>query len=257
MNRYSLTSPGNRATLGARGAAAYRARGTEIMGESFQFLDIIFVAMVAAFIVLRLRSVLGRRTGHERPSPESVRGRDSVRDEKVISLPDRTDAEPEARGGAQVDFGDSPAAAGLTQIQIADPTFRLDQFIEGARSAYEMIVGAFAAGDTDALRPLLADDVYGNFDAAIEERQRRGQTLESTLVGIKRAEVVSAELEDGEARLTVRFESEIVSITKDGEGRIVEGDPHAVRQVTDLWTFSRDVRSSNPNWVLIATGSEA
>lgn len=226
------------------------------MGESFQFLDIIFVAMVAAFIILRLRSVLGRRTGHERPSPESVHGREAVRDENVISLPDRSDAEPEPRGGAKADFGDSPAAAGLTQIQLADPGFHLDHFVEGARAAYEMIVGAFAAGDTDALRPLLADDVFGQFESAIEERQRRGQILESTLVGINKAEVARAELDEREARITVRFESEIISITKDGEGRIVEGDPHAVRKVTDVWSFSRNVRSSDPNWLVIATGSE-
>lgn len=217
------------------------------MGEGFQLLDIVLLAMVAAFVVLRLRSVLGRRTGHERPPPR-LEGRERTDgDGNVVQLPSRGDpaVEPEIAGG--------PASAGLTRIQLADPSFEPAQFLQGARAAYEMIVTAFAAGDTSTLEPLLNEEVFRNFSAAIEERKRAGHTLETTLVAIKQAEIVEAELRGTMAEVTIRFVSELINATRDGEGNLVAGNPNAVDEVTDIWTFSRDTQSQDPNWFLIGT----
>jgi predicted lipid-binding transport protein (Tim44 family) len=145
---------------------------------------------------------------------------------------------------------------GLDEIRGADPKFDPVDFVAGARVAFEMIVGAFAQGDTKALRPLLNDLVYGNFAGAIEDRNRNKQRHETTLVGILSADIAAAELAKGdEARVTVKFVSQQINVTKDQENRIVDGDPSEVANITDIWTFARSVKSRDPNWVLIATES--
>lgn len=235
--------------------------------EGFGFLDIIFFAIVAAFIVLRLRSVLGRRTGHERPPTQgSIFGArpDNVED-NVISLPDRGAAVPgeatvEADGDAAMsdvpaEEGVTAMAGGLGDIKRADPSFDTNEFLAGARVAYEMIVVSFANGDVDTLKPLLAGDVYANFAGAIQDREAREETLETTLVAINSAEVIEARMEGRSAEVTVKFVSESVNVTRDAAGEAVSGDPRAVEKVTDIWTFARDTRGNDPNWRLIATSS--
>jgi predicted lipid-binding transport protein (Tim44 family) len=225
------------------------------MNGDFHFLDIVFFAMVAAFLVLRLRSVLGKRTGNERPpegrwnrgpAPAGQQQSEQPADDTVIDL-------ATARKQAPEPLPPGPLGEGIATIRTLDADFRLDGFLSGARMAFEMIVQAYGDGDLKTLRPLLADEVYGPFATAIEQRRRAGETLESELVGIRVVEAVDARLNGSNAELTVRFVSEQVNVVKDAEGRIVEGDPNRVVDVVDLWTFRRDLRSTDPNWQLVAT----
>ncbi len=222
------------------------------MGDGFNILEILLLAMVAGFIVLRLRSVLGKRTGAEPrpPAPPPYSGRSPEAEKgpgNVIALPGRP-------GQAEADAG--PAAAGLGRIRAADPRFDTGEFIGGAKGAYEMIVTAFAKGDVAMLRTLLGDEVYRSFAGAIEQRQASQETQETTLVSIKEAEVVDADLTGGRmAEVTIRFVSELISVTRDKNGEVVAGNPNAIEETTDIWTFARNVRSSDPNWQLIATAT--
>lgn len=228
------------------------------MGSGFQFVDIIFFALVAAFIILRLRSVLGRRTGNERrhdpfakpqpgpkvPGPAEAPAEVTQRGE-VVQLPRRT-------GGDAAPAG-STLAAGLTQIKVADPSFDEATFEKGSRAAFEYIVAAFAAGERDKLRPLLNDEVYANFESAIVAREALGHKRETTLVRIKSAEIVDARMENPTALVTVKYLSEQINVTRDSEGKVVEGNPDRIADVTDIWTFARNTRSDDPNWMLIDT----
>lgn len=229
------------------------------MGDGVQFFDIIIFAAIAVFLGLRLRSVLGRRTGNERQRDpfKPVAPREDAARDKVVPLPDRLrppQAEPgHAASEAPADAG--PALPGLDQIRGADPSFSPGGFLAGARAAFEMIVGAYAAGDAATLRPLLSDEVFENFNNAIKARNRAKETLETTLVGITSADIVEAELQGRIALVTVKFVSEQVNVTRDAEGRVVEGDPSTVAKVTDIWTFSRNTRARDPNWTLVATRS--
>lgn len=234
------------------------------MGQGLQFLDIIFFAMIAVFLVMRLRNVLGRRTGNEqRRDPFATRRTEEVQKDKVIPLPDRTRGREEAPvdiGGDPFRTPPKPAAGapqvpGLERIMGADRDFSPEHFLAGARAAFEMIVTAFAAGDTETLRPLLSDEVFENFNGAIKARAKAKETLETTLVGIGSAEIIEAELQGRTALVTVKFVSEQVNVTRDADGKVVEGDPAAVTTVTDIWTFSRNLRSRDPNWILVATRS--
>ena len=230
------------------------------MGEGFQFFDIIIFAAIAAFLVLRLRGVLGKRTGHEQPNkydPFRKEKSEEGSQDKVIQLPDRgtgpaeatdEDEEPVAEPG-------SPVAAGLTQIKLADRSFEPAGFIQGARMAFEMVIGAFAQGDTRTLRPLLSNDVYEDFAGAIKAREEANETLETTLVGIDEADIIEAELQGKTAFVTVKFVSEQVNVTRDAKGEVVDGDESHVASITDIWTFARNTRSRDPNWTLVATRS--
>ncbi|MGB0670214.1 MAG: Tim44/TimA family putative adaptor protein [Rhodospirillales bacterium] len=243
------------------------------MTESFPYLDIILFGMIAAFLVLRLRGILGRRDGHEGGFSDMFRRSDgkgdeasngSERDDNVISLPDsmggrRSDpvgADAEALAEAVGTETDSPLANGLTRIKIADPGFDPTEFLVGARVAFEMILGAFANGDTKTLKTLLSPDVYGNFSKAISDRETAGETLEETLVGINSADMVEADMDGSQAVVTVKFVSEQITVTRDVDDRIIDGDPSAVVKVTDFWTFSRNTKSRDPNWMLVATATE-
>ncbi len=226
------------------------------MGD-FQFLDIILLALVAGFILLRLRSVLGTRTGHEkpreawRPGPADPKAPPAQGDgAKIIPMPDR---QIPAQPLAPIPPG--PAQAGLGRIQQADRSFDPAEFLTGAKGAYEMIVGAFAAGDVQTLRQLLSRDVFGDFEAAIKQRKADGLSQETTLVGIDDAEIVEADLKGTVAEVTIRFVSQLVNATRNAAGAVVAGDPARVDHVTDVWTFARDTTSRDPNWTLIATSS--
>ena len=221
------------------------------MGEGFQFLDIIFFAMVAAFILLRLRSVLGKRAGREK-SPREMLSRDSNED-NVVPLPDRSEWGEETSPEAGTEEGEMLMTADLTQVKVADPRFNETDFLAGARVAYEMTVTSFAGGDTDTLRPLVNDEVYKNFANSIQEREQRSETLETTLLAIKTAEIIEANMSGDVAAVTVKFVSEMVNLTRDAEGEIISGDPRDVREVTNIWTFARNTEARNPNWILIAT----
>lgn len=234
-----------------------------MMGDGFQFLDIVLFAMVAAFLVLRLRSVLGKKTGHQEPrqDPISRRQQDSQKDGNVVELPnlykDGPDdmAEPLDDPVANLDPND-PLASGITQIRIADSSFHPVEFANGARAAFEMIVQAFAEGDTKTLENLLAEDVFENFNEAIVARREANEKLETTIIGISSADVVEAAMDGRNAMVTVKFVSEQVNVTHDAEGRVVDGDPNQVTEITDIWTFSRDTKSSDPNWKLVETSSQ-
>ncbi|WP_375593334.1 Tim44/TimA family putative adaptor protein [Algihabitans albus] len=236
-------------------------------------LDIIILGAIAAFLVLRLRNVLGKRTGHQggreydpfhqeqlrrRQQEEQARAGQDGEEDKVVHLPDsRSEAArgDDGRDEVPADFADRPGGAGLTQIKLADRDFDPDGFLEGGRAAFEMVVGAFAQGDIQTLRPLLADDVYGDFAGAVEQRQQAGERLETTLVGIKSSDIIDADLRGKTAFVTVKFVSEQVNVTYDEEGRVVDGDPSEVETITDIWTFARNTRSRDPNWNLVATAA--
>ncbi|MBK1667408.1 hypothetical protein CKO28_05110 [Rhodovibrio sodomensis] len=236
------------------------------MGEGFQFFDIILFAAIAAFLVLRLRSVLGKRTGHEqRPGQDPFQpsrqrqqqGSDGSDRDTVVPMPGRAEdngvTDEDLKKAA--DKAETPLSAGLTQIKLADRDFDEDGFAEGAKGAFEMVVNAYAQGDRKTLRQLLANDVYGDFEQAIDEREKAGQTLETTLVNIREAEIIEAELQNRTAFVTVKFVSEQINVLKDAEGNVVEGDAEQVLDVTDIWTFARNTRSRDPNWTLVATRS--
>jgi predicted lipid-binding transport protein (Tim44 family) len=220
------------------------------MSDGNYVLEIILLAMVAGFIILRLRSVLGRRTGNEPPRP-SPPARPGPEEDKVIALPDRN-RRPD---GAEAAMPSGPAGAGLRQIKLADPRFDVNDFIAGAKAAYEMIVTAFAAGDLATLKPLLNQEVFDNFRRAIEQRKAAGQRLETRLVGIKRVDLLEAELKGRTAEVTVKFVSELINATYDADNKVVAGNAGAVDEVTDIWSFARDIRSSDPNWFLAATST--
>lgn len=229
------------------------------MSQGIQFIDIIFLGLVAGFLVLRLRSVLGRRTGNERPPKDPYAAKDpyaerpqddareETRDDNVIELPGRRVERADAAGPQ------TPLEAGLTQIRLADGAFDPETFLSGARMAFEMIVGSFAKGDTKTLRPLLADDVYRNFEAAIKDRESRGETMETEVGSFKSISIDTAEMRKRMAYVTVRFVTEQMTMVRNAEGVVLEGDPTRFEPVTDLWTFARDTSGRDPNWQLVAT----
>ena len=221
------------------------------MGDFPHYFDIILFAMVAVFLALRLRSVLGRRTGHERRRDSMIRQAEPTGD-KVISLGQRGIVAPPP---PTTEPPADAVAAGLGRIREADPGFDPAEFLQGARGAFEMIVAAFAAGDTAKLRPLLADEVYAPFSAAIEERNAARETLETRILALKRLDIVAADLVGTTARATLKLESDQINVVRAHDGSIVDGDPDKPIEKTDFWTFARDTRSSDPNWLLVATDS--
>jgi predicted lipid-binding transport protein (Tim44 family) len=228
---------------------------------------IIFLAL-AVFIFLRLRSVLGQRTGSERPYDRAApnvaqRTQDN---NNVVPMPGtvidqsplapNADTSPVDRWKDIAESG-TPLAAGLDAIVAQDTSFDPRHFLSGARSAYEMIVLAFANGDRRALKDLLSTEVYDSFDAVIKDREKHEQKTETRFVSIDKAELVNAEARDRAAQLTVRFVSQMISVTRDKTGAIVDGNPDKVADITDVWTFARDTSSRDPNWKLVGTGSAA
>ncbi|MEH6496744.1 MAG: Tim44/TimA family putative adaptor protein [Pseudomonas marincola] len=227
------------------------------MGDGFQFLDIILLVMIAAFIFLRLRNVLGRRTGHEQPpqeeisqktyeDPDSVHGDEAL--ENVVPLKEGIDIEPQ--NPAQ----QTPMARALREIHDLDRNFNPDTFASQAEMAYEAIVEAFAKGDRRVLGDLLSEEVYNNFCSAIDTREKAEEAMSTDILSIEKSEVTAAELKGSEAEITVHFETDMISVTTNEEGVVVNGDPHP-HMVKEYWTFARDLKSRNPNWLLIMTRS--
>lgn len=238
------------------------------MSEAFDIYTLLFLVL-AVVIFIRLRNVLGRRTGNERPPYDPYTARDAKGqgapkpNEPVVALPRGRSAplggtsvpsveDIEARLSSHAPK-DSPLAQSLTTLMRADPSFDPGQFLDGAKAAYEMIVMSFAEGDEAALKQLLGTEVFDGFEGAMREREARGEKVESNLVGIDKADIIEADVKNRTAYVTVKFASKLVSVTRDTEGEVVEGDPKKVREVTDIWTFAREVPSKNPNWKLVAT----
>ncbi|CAN5551412.1 Tim44/TimA family putative adaptor protein [soil metagenome] len=227
---------------------------------------IIFLAL-AVFIFLRLRNVLGQRSGAERP-PFDRAARDVMQgapDSNVVPMPGSVvDAAPSAptadvipptdRWKGIAELG-TPLAHGLDAIVAQDSSFDPRHFISGAKGAYEMIVLAFANGDRRALKGLLSAEVYESFESVIRDREKNEQKTETRFVSIDKAELVNAEVRDRNAQLTVRFVSQMISVTRDKTGAIVDGNAEKVSDITDVWTFARDIASRDPNWKLVGTGS--
>jgi predicted lipid-binding transport protein (Tim44 family) len=226
---------------------------------------LILFLTLALGIFWKLWSVLGQRTGRERPPLDSFsRSRDAMRPsapDNVVAMPGRTGEPPQrsAETAAPADRwsgiaeAGSAVAAGLDAVARDDKSFDVKHFIAGARAAYEMIVTAYASGDRRALRGLLSREVFDGFDAAIREREAKGETAESRFVSIDKSDITGAELRGQSAQITIRFVSQLVSVTRDRTGNVVEGSPDRVTDVTDVWTFARDLSSRDPNWKLVAT----
>lgn len=233
--------------------------------------------VVAVVAIFKLRSVLGRRTGDEDSRIEqrtrdagSARAERAATQDKIVNLPvrDREKSSPLPAPAAEPSInlaeerikamGGTPVLTkGLLDILKADPGFHPDQFINGAKQAYELILSAFAEGNRKVLRDLLGPAVSDSFTAAILDREKRGEKLEQTFVGLNKADIIDAEMEKGAAHITMRFVSELITATRDKAGTVIEGDSGHPKVVTDIWTFSRDVSSAsarrNLNWKLIAT----
>ncbi|WP_288426622.1 Tim44/TimA family putative adaptor protein [uncultured Agrobacterium sp.] len=230
------------------------------MGSS-DFITLFFL-VAAVLIFLQLRSVLGRRTGNEKPPIDPYTAREVSKapadDNKVVTLPKRGEGEEENRFAAV----DAIAPAGtalndsLRELVKSDASFQPKEFLNGARMAYEMIVMAFADGDRKTLKNLLSKEVYEGFDAAISERESRGEVVKSTFVGIEKIDITQAAIRGSEEQITLRIISQLISATYGKDGKLVDGDAENVSEVDDIWTFSRDIRSRDPNWKLIATESE-
>lgn len=217
-----------------------------------QMVQIIILAAIALFLVLRLRSVLGTREGFEKPpevsGPVQSRGRD--RGFEVIE-----------GGGADPDIADftdpdGPAGKALAAMKRVDPEFSVAEFTHGARQAYEMIVMAYENGDLETLEQFLSPEVYKPFAEAIAARREKGYTVEASFVGIREVSLVDAHYDAraDEGDITMRFTGELTSVVRDAEGRIVEGDPNEIKQQRDVWTFTRHMGSDDPNWKLTGTG---
>jgi predicted lipid-binding transport protein (Tim44 family) len=221
-------------------------------------IDLILFAMIAAFLVLRLRSVLGRRTGFERPRREG----NGAYDPQAMRQGPPADVAPELpaarapQGGARRVLPDarSPAGQALTRIVGVDRGFDPEHFLAGAEGAFRMIVDAFARGDRQTLRALLSDDTYAGFEGEITRREQEGETQRSEVRAMQEMGIEAADLRGTVADVTVRFVSDQVNLTTGRDGSVVAG-AEAVTELTDIWTFQRDLGSPDPTWRLVATRS--
>jgi predicted lipid-binding transport protein (Tim44 family) len=236
--------------------------------EDFFDIPTLIVIGVAVFVLFRLRQVLGTRTGTERTPLERARSEGKpANDDKVVPLRPAqqpvSDADAERRQlklDAEIDqfsHGDADVAAGLRAIAASDPGFTPKSFLEGAKVAYEMIVTAFATGDRKTLKNLLERDVYDGFERAIADREAAGHTVDFTFVGLPRIDITGAELDKRDARITIRFNAEVVEATRDKDGTLLDGNADQIRQIADEWTFARSVKSRDPNWKLVAANQAA
>jgi predicted lipid-binding transport protein (Tim44 family) len=214
-----------------------------------QLLEIILLAAVAGVILFRLYTTLGKRTGSEQPPEYHVTGRDTG--EAVATGDKARPAQP-----AVLERPSDPVLSGLFDISLAERDFDQDKFLAGARAAYEMIETAFAEGDRATLRPLLDIDVYAAFEAAIAQREAHNQKGVFTFVGFKEVKIVGARLKDRRAEIGVSFLAQCISAVLDADGKVVNGNDKTVCEVSDVWTFSREVGARDPNWTLIATAGQ-
>jgi predicted lipid-binding transport protein (Tim44 family) len=224
------------------------------------FLTILFL-VIAVVIFFRLRSVLGRRTGNERVRYDRYSDRETH--DNVVNLPQRDtsaseelDEEAFARRLRNVVPLGSEVAQKLQMIAQKDLSFDPQDFLKGAKQAYEWIVTAFASGDHKVLKQLLSPEVYDGFAAALSEREKKGERIDFKFVGISNADIQDAEIVAKTAHVTIKFVSELITASYDSAGEKVDGDPTQIREVTDIWTFAREMNAADPNWRLVATSSE-
>ncbi|MEO1207294.1 MAG: Tim44/TimA family putative adaptor protein [Pseudomonadota bacterium] len=245
------------------------------MDGSLDLITIISL-VVAVFAIFKLRSVLGKRTGDEEGRIERYRTEASQRKatapaDNVVTLPrkEHEDVATGLQGPAEPTTDqsieqiktfagdDERLQSGLMAILGRDPNFEPQHFLTGAKQAYEMIVTSFAEGNRKLLSDLLSKDVFDGFEAAISEREQRNEQIDQSFVGIEKADILEADVKDGMAHVTVKFMSQLISATRDHSGAVISGDPQRIMDVTDIWTFVRDVSSAravaNPNWRLAAT----
>ena len=242
------------------------------MSEFFDLPTLIIIG-IAIFVLMRLRSVLGTRTGFEKTRQEREAEKRNQRkapgpkkssDDVVVPLhPDmdeNSELEEAARNARKFDAemerwvpDDPDLRQALLDISEADPNFTPKSFLDGGGAAYEMIVTAFAAGDKPTLKSLLDKEVFEGFEAAIDAREEKGHHIDFTFVGLPNITYVQADLDKKIATITLRFDAEVVSATKDKDGNLIEGDEEQVVNLADEWTFSRNTRSRDPNWKLVAT----
>lgn len=237
------------------------------MNGSFEELNIttLIILIVAVVIFLRLRSVLGKRTGHERPPMDHSTGREDpvYEQDNVVHLPTSHEKQPEAKPGDDPevikekirDFAseDSELGQNLVKVIQKDPEFDPKTFIEGAKTAYEMIVTAFNEGDKATLKPLLSSEVYESFTDELIARDDREEVVEASFIGINKAVLLDVETSGSEASVTIKFVSNLISAVRDKEGEVISGDPKKIIEVTDIWTFARNLTSRDPNWKLVGT----
>ncbi len=243
------------------------------MNQVFDPFNIIILA-VAVIIFFRLRAVLGTRTGNEKPFDPFAGANDDAEtssQDNVVQLPgrnkptsikppdaDQEDEDDDERKPVWQDFArkGSSVAKGIESLVEADSNFSPGEFLGGARMAYEMIVNAFAEGDKQALKPLLSREVYDGFVAAIDERKKLKHVLESKFVGINKADISKINIAGGDAQISVKFVSDLITATLDDEGTVIDGDPSEIQEITDVWTFERPISSRDPNWRLVATEAD-
>lgn len=214
-------------------------------------LGIVLLALVAGFLAMRLYAVLGKRTGHEQtfvapPADAPARAAPQVIEGQAVAavIPSESPVEP-------------GATAGLRAIAAADGGFDADRFLQGATGAYRMVLEAFWRGDAEALKSLTGEHVYEAFASAIAERKAAGFTLDNRLVAIDKAVISAASLEERMAEITVRFDADIAAVTRDKDGKVVAGSLDDAVPTHDAWTFAREVRAGDPNWLLIDTDESA
>ena len=202
------------------------------MSEAFQYIDILILAIIAGIVLLRLRSVLGRRTGHEKTDKTSYNYEtpQTSKEEKVIPI------EPKTSSSAR-----------------EDGWFNNDDFLRGAANAYETIVTNFENGNKDALKPLLSDDVLNSFSSVIDERNSKNETVEFNFIGIEKSEIVHKDLKKNPMEVTVRFISEMITCIKNSKDEVVSGSLNQVQKITDVWTFEKIKDKKSSNWLLVAT----
>jgi len=234
------------------------------MDNGFDIYTLLFIVL-AVVIFLRLRSVLGRRTGNERQPFDPYSAQNDAQKtatDNVVPMAGQQkpsmsafDDEPKTAESRVKGFAPegSELASGLADIARSDDDFEPKQFLGGARQAYELIVTSFNEGNAKTLKPLLNKDVYEGFSRAIRDREDRGEIVDSSFVGIDKAEMIEAELKNKTSRITIKFVSQLITAIRDRTGEVVDGDPKAIHEVTDIWTFAREITSRDPNWKLVAT----
>ncbi|THD85646.1 Tim44 domain-containing protein [Aliigemmobacter aestuarii] len=211
-------------------------------------IQLLVLAGIAVFLILKLRSVLGTREGFEKPPlpAEPAQARRTL--EVVEDGPDRDITDHVADG--------SPAAKALAAMKMVEPGFNVSEFLQGARGAYEMILMAFERGDINRIRPFLSPDIHDAFAEAVREREDQGLTVEANFVGLRGLTLEDAtfDRDTAEAEVTVRFTGELTTVIRNKAGEVVEGSPTAVKRQSDVWTFARRMGTNDPNWQLVATG---
>jgi predicted lipid-binding transport protein (Tim44 family) len=225
------------------------------MSESFPYADLVILALVAGFILLRLRSVLGSRMGNDNPGYFSKPLAPAPKPEPIVQLDEKS---LRARLKEEIDpymvsIEGTPIAETLGNIKSKDLQFSASHFLQGARGAYEMVFDAFVKGDRQTLKMLLSETLFQQFSKELDGREGQEKKTETTLVSVKPKEITEASLDKNTARLTVHFESEQVTVVRGPKGDILEGNPSELHHVEDHWTFERDTTSKNPNWKIIET----